>query len=428
MKYLFSYIFLFFSSTILYSQNNTGQNHIFGTTRDGNSTVSNAYLFLKNYPDFNCLSDSEGFFELRFPESLNNDTLVVSHLGFGKAEIAIKSIKNNPTMITLKSKIIVLDEITVKPEEDYLKNFFEKIVQNIPKNYPEKRHQMTGLFRKVSTNYEEFTHLVEAQVVMEDVGYKKDVKGAKIKVENYRESDDFSEIDSTFLLVLRAQENFHTFEEKNKAPSNPIIRLYEDNFIRKSYLEENPFNTNGYLNEFFGIEELPVYQRFLGYELVDNDTIYTIAYGTTDPPLGTTYIKVNSSDYAVVEFQVTRYMDPERELYEQFLMKYRKILGKYYPEKLAHKVLRFINRNVGSHQMDISTLWFDEVETENLKKLRSHEVLERDQRLPSNTFTYDQEFWKINKLTKEFPLDSAIIKSLEKNENLTNQFKRNGKD
>lgn len=428
MKYVFAFIISIFSSTLLFSQNKAGQNHISGTIRDGNSPVANAYLFLKNYPDFNCLSNSEGFFKLRFPESLKNDTLVVSHIGYTKAQIAIKSLKNNPTNITLQSKTIVLDEITVKPEEDYLKDFFQKIVQNIPKNYPEKRHQMRGLFRKLSTNYEEFTHLVEAQVVVEDVGYSKEVKGAKIKIEHYRESDDFSEIDSTFLLLLKAQKNSYAFEEKNKVPSNPIIRLYEDNFIRKVYLEESPFNSNGYLNEFFGIVELPIYQEFLGYELVDNDTIYTIAYGTTDPPLGTSYIKVNSSDYAVVEFQVTRYLDPERELYEQFLMKYRKIQDKYYPEKLVHKVLRFINRNVGSHQMDISTLWFDEIKTENFKKLKSREIIERDEILPSNSFPYEQEFWKINKLSKAFPLDSAILKSLERHKKLEDQFKENGKD
>ena len=48
MKYVFAFIISFFSSTLLFSQNNAGQNHISGTIRDGNSPVANAYLFLSS--------------------------------------------------------------------------------------------------------------------------------------------------------------------------------------------------------------------------------------------------------------------------------------------------------------------------------------------------------------------------------------------
>ncbi|EIM75790.1 hypothetical protein A3SI_12074 [Nitritalea halalkaliphila LW7] len=236
---------------------------------------------------------------------------------------------------------------------------------------------MTGLYRKVSTNYEEFTHLVEAQVLVEDVAYNKDVTGAKVKIQNFRASDDFAEIDSTYLLFLRKFRDSQPFTGYNVVPDNPIIQLYENNFIRKNYLESSPLNVKGYSDEFFGSIEKPVYQKFIGYEILDKDTIYTIAYGTTDPPIGTSYIKVNSRDFAVVEYQVTRYMDAERELYEQFLMKYKKFGEKYYPEKLVHKAIRFVNRNIGAHQMDIHTVWFDEVKTEKLKRIPFKEILKK---------------------------------------------------
>ncbi|MGY6744493.1 MAG: carboxypeptidase-like regulatory domain-containing protein [Cecembia sp.] len=428
MKHLFSFFFSVIFTTMLYAQSSPGINQVSGMVKDEVSAVPNVYIFLKNHPDFNSLTDSNGAFKLRFPALLKNDTIIVSHVGYLKVEIPLESLRESSNTINLKNRTIELKEITVRPEENLLGEFLQKVIQNIPKNYPEKRHQMTGLYRKVSTNYEEFNHLVEAQILVEDIAYNKDVKGAKIKIQNFRASDDFAEIDSTYLLFLRKFRDSEPFTGYNVVPDNPIIQLYENNFIRKNYLQSSPLNIKGYSDEFFGSIETPVYQEFIGYEILDKDTIYTIAYGTTDPPIGTSYIKVNNRDFAVVEYQVTRYMDAERELYEQFLMKYRKFGEKYYPDKLVHKVIRFVNRDIGAHQMDIHTVWFDEVKTEKLKRIPYKEILKRDRLLEPNHFKYEQDFWENNAWINSHALDTAIIRSLERYRSLEEQFKSNAKD
>ncbi|WP_218144156.1 carboxypeptidase-like regulatory domain-containing protein [Algoriphagus hitonicola] len=413
---------------MLFSQNFSEQNKISGIVRNDSSPVLNAYIFLKNYPDFNTLSDSEGRYTLLFPENLRNDTLVISHIGYEQIEVSLANLNRSPNTQILKERTIGLEEILVVPEDKALKEMLQKAVLKIPENYPSKRHQLNGLFRQVSTNYDEFTQLIEAKVKIEDVGYTKAIGSAKIKIEELRKSDDLAEKDSTYIMFLRKFQNSQQAENQNSVAENQPIQLYESNLIRKNYLERSPLNINGFMNEFFGIIERPVYQELMGFELVDQDTIYQIAYGSTDPPIGTSYIKINSRDFAIVEFQVTRYMDPERESYEQFFMKYKKVNQKYYPEKLIHKVIRFINRNIGSHQMDIQTFYFDEVQTGKLKKIRNWEKELRDSRIDLNPSVYDSVSWKNSQYLKNHPLDSAIIKSLERFRSLDEQFGSNGKN
>ncbi len=413
---------------IAFSQSAIVGNGVSGIVRDGTSQVQNVYIFLKNYPDFNCLSNVDGSFSVRFPEILRNDTIVISHVGYERIEVPIADFGKSNNAFNLKVKTIGLEEIEVEAEDFSLKEMLQKVILRIPDNYPTKRHQLSGLYRKISTNYDEFTGLIEAKVKVEDVGYNEDVKRAKVEISNLRSSDDFSEVDSSYILYLAKLRKAHFSENDNFQSDNQAIKLYESNILRKNYMEGTPLNKNGYLYEFFGIIEKPVYQEFVGFDIVEKDTIYTISYGTTDPPLGSTYIKINSSDFAVVEFQVTRYLDAERELYEQFIMKYKKNNDKYFPEILVHKVMRFINRDVGRHQMDVHTFYFDSVKTKGIKKIRNLNMENRRENIDLKSYEYDSSFWENFKLIEQYPLDSIIIKSLERFDSIEEQFKSNGKN
>lgn len=62
-------------------QSNSTPGQLSGSVLDeGNNPLPHVYFFLKNYPEFNGVSNSSGHFSLRFPEVLKEDTLVVNHL------------------------------------------------------------------------------------------------------------------------------------------------------------------------------------------------------------------------------------------------------------------------------------------------------------------------------------------------------------
>ena len=159
-----------------------------------------------------------------------------------------------------------------------------------------------------------------------------------------------------------------------------------------------------------GIPELPTYHKFMGEEIIGKDTIYQIAFSTKDPPNGSSYLKINSRNHAVVEYQIS-WLSGEYQTFAKF----REVDGVYYPEMIRNKELRLINRDVGTHQMDISTFWFDLPKTEDIKKIRAKDALDRDEEVESNDYELDSSFWKAYDLINKHPLDSAIIRSLEKN-------------
>lgn len=398
---------------------------ISGLVLDAKSSepLPHAYLFLKNYPEFNWIASGSGEFSLHFPEVLKNDTLAVSLLGYQPVQIPLSSLSRAGNRIKLNQTVIGLNEVIIKPDNS-LREMITKAIENIPANYPDKRHQLTGLYRKVSTDYEEFTHLVEAAVVVEDVGYGKDEIQSRIKVESLRQSDELAEVDSTLLATLRRLDEHIAKQVERTRAANPFVDAFEGNFVRWWFESEKKY----YESFFFGSAMFPMYQELVGYELEGRDTVYHIAYGSTDPPFGTSYIKINSRNHAIVEAQYTPYTSEDKKFYTQYFIKFREYEGKYYPEKVVRKMMRFINRDIGGHQMDIHTYWFDGVNTGKFKRIPYRDAQKRDQSLEPKSYRFDSDFWENYESIKSYPLDSAIIKSLERHRNLSGQFKNNGKD
>jgi len=385
--------------------------------------LPHAYLFLKSYPEFSWIASASGEFSLNFPEVLKDDVLVVSLLGYQRLEVPVSSLERTGNRIKLDQALIGLSEITVKPDNS-LREMIAKAIEKIPANYPDKRHQLTGFYRKVSTDYEEFTHLVEAAVVVEDVGYSKDEIQSRIKVESLRQSDELAEVDSALLVTLRRLDEHIASQVERARAANPFVDAFEDNFVRWWFETER----RHYESFFFGSAMFPMYQELVGYELHGNDTVYHIAYGSTDPPFGTSYIKINSRNHAIVEAQYTPYTSEDKKFYTQYFIKFKEFEGTYYPEKVVRKIMRFINRDIGGHQVDIHTYWFDEVKTGKFKRIPYRDAQKRDRVLEPKSYSFDADFWEKYGSIKNYALDSATIQSLEKNNRLEDQFKQNGKD
>lgn len=113
-----------------------------------------------------------------------SDTLVILAMGFERKEVALASIDLNLDTVyyNLDQQSIVLQEILIESPGFNLKDMVLQAVANIPNNYPAKRHQLQGLYRKVSTQGTRFTHLAEAVIVVEDNGYRTPSDLIKIKL------------------------------------------------------------------------------------------------------------------------------------------------------------------------------------------------------------------------------------------------------
>src|SRR5690606_15275350 len=109
------------------------------------------------------------------------------------------------------------------------------------------------------------------------------------------------------------------------APLNPVIAAYPSNYIRVAYNPITYFGKDG--SQFMGIPEMPVYHKLVGSELIASDTIYHIAFSYRDPPDGSSYLKINSRNHAIIEFQIS-IQNGEHQVFTKF----QEYGGHYYPE------------------------------------------------------------------------------------------------
>ena len=405
-----------------YPQSSTSPNQLSGIIVDGldEKPLVNAYIYVKNFPMFNTLSDGNGLFKFSIPQAIKTDTVVVSLLGYSKVQIPINQFDEFEKKIRLEPSLINLSEVIVTPEDHSLEEFLTKAIDKIEDNYPNKKHQLSGFYRKVSFNNENFTNLVEAAVTIQDVGYQNPTNKAKIRVDELRKGDDLEKVDSSWLFFQKKANENSIKNGLELRSINDLISTYNDNFIRIAFEPKTYFGKDG--GKFLGIPELPMYHALVGEEIIGKDTIYQISFSNQDPPSGKSYLKINTRNHAIVEYQINIFNGEF-----QVFAKFQEFEGRYYPEIIEIRTMRFLNWDIGNHNMDVHKFIFDSLKTDGIKKISKSNTQGRNNKLSEQEFPFNPNFWNTNDLIQKFPLDSAIIRSLERYKSLQEQFKGNGK-
>ncbi|MCG8309775.1 MAG: hypothetical protein MI975_20435 [Cytophagales bacterium] len=387
-----------------------------------NLPINNAVCFLKNNDHIGVVSDKNGSLVLSFPKTLIYDTLIVSSLAYERVSIPLSQIDTSKDLIkiSMKERTLLLDELIIEATGYDLKKLVLNSVANISKNYPDRAHQLKGLYRRVSTEKKQYKYLEEAVVLVEDHDYKNYQRPSKIKVNAYRQSKDWGKIDTLMVKVLnkireKAVKNFNL-------SNNSLHRLFESNYIRVFNKDGTHFNFNtlkGFIDDHYK------------FELVDiltpgRDTIYHVAFSEgpfPERPSGRTYLKINSSDLGIVEFQISSGFKGNNNLLHQVLVKFRKVDNRYYPYYIKTVQPRYINREIDDGEYDIEIYQFDEVKTKDFRKIRSKESINRLDMESHKSNSYDPGFWKDIDESGKYPvLDQGVKLSLEKNQSLEEQF------
>src|ERR1035437_2506742 len=115
------------------------------------------------------ISNADGAFELKIPESLRGDTIVFSCLGYIQQRIPISKIAVDNCIIYLQPTSIHLKEIkiTVINAEDII----SKILSKISLNYPRKPEIMTSFYREVLKQDDQYVDVAEAVMEIRKAPY-----------------------------------------------------------------------------------------------------------------------------------------------------------------------------------------------------------------------------------------------------------------
>lgn len=388
-----------------------------------NVPIHGADVFLKNNEHVGVLTDTAGFFHLRISGSLAYDTLVILAMGFERKEVPLSGIDMSRDTLEffIDQQSILLDEVLVESDRFDVAGLVLKAIARIPDNYPRKRHQLIGLYRKVSTDSKGYTHLQEASEIIEDGGYQNPPAFVRIRSDNFRETRDFGSVDSSYLVAI---DKMHlSISEQLNAPSNPINRLYARNFLRNYAKPEALLN----LRRFEKIVDDHYTFRLFDIDLSGSDTIYHIAFASSVVPpapvkvSGRNYMKINAHDLAIVEMQITLGFE-NQGLMSQDLIRFEKRNGKYYPACIKTILPRQINRDADDGEYDIRTLWITDVRTRDFERMRASDLDD-----PNDPQGHKRRgssgFWDTAALLHLHPLDEAIKNDLEARQALDEQFR-----
>lgn len=388
---------------------------------DEKQPVKNAVCFLKINDHIGVISSENGSFLLEFPRALLYDTLILSSLAFHKISIPLSKIDSrlDPIEITMKERTLVLDELVIEGKGDDIKKIVLNSIAKISSNYPKRTHQLKGHYRKVSTEKKQFTYLEEAVVLVEDHDYKDFQKPPKIDVIAYRKSKDWGKIDTLMVKVIdkigdKAVKDFNVSR-------NPLYQLFESNYIRNYDKDGTHFNFES-LKEFIDDR-----YKFAIVDIIysEKDTILHVAFDEgpfPKTPSGSSYLKINSKDLAIIEFQLSTGFKSDN-LLNQVLVKFRKIENCYYPYYIKTIKPRYINREIDDDEYDIEVYQFDEIKTKEFKKIKNRESIDRFDIMSHRQNIYDFEFWRSIENSNKYPLEEGIQISLEKHQSLDEQFK-----
>ena len=424
---------------------------------ENDEQIQYANIFYKNNQRIGTLSERDGKFVLRKIDNADNDTLVFSILGYETKYIPVSSIKDEVLNVELQFQAIQLDEVAIV-DHSYLKKLLIKAVENIPNNYPNQKHRLTGYFQEQSITQGEYSHFLESYLTVENEDYAKDLKllrnektgnkypwvDNKVWYHQIRKSNDTRYLPDRFEKWLGGSIHetlFNNFIYGKRLVSWSTNHTHQDLVYDIKHLESEKIQTED------SEQKTGVYQKLykIGEHYQGTDTLITIGLehsffaiggdeNKDDFSFDVKQLVINKSNYAI-ERIIDTISDKLKEKWNSTLannfykeIQFRQVNGKYYPSLIINKI--GVDYNLETRQ-EINTTRFlvQEIQTskDEFLKIKPSKKLKRGQRLVEKKYKYDPEFWKQYEIPKQMEASLALKADLSRQVPLEVQFKLNEK-
>jgi hypothetical protein len=415
-----------------------------GTVRSisDSGAIAYAHVYVKN-SNIGTYTNNHGQFEFFFPDSLANDTLVISHIGSVSRLLALASIeptKRDSLKIFLEENAISLAEIIISDNPDSIETILRKVRRHRRKNYPNQQHYLEGFYRELSMAGDTYTRLIEASVGITQGSYMNDNSRTMVHIRQLRKSEDYR----TYGKKERM------FEWTMKKISRTLFGIEFDNNIYEML-------DAGYPKWHGDDRNFPKKYDFEIIEAFENgtSTCYRIRFlPKPDNPANAKFffggeMVVNIDDFAVmdwkyvVNYSLTRQPPGQSlnfELQESTSriqhVVYSKLEGRYYPtlieiiEPSGNGTVMVDVPKVGTKhfQYDKVTLMVNKVATsrKEFDRIKKRDALDNEIDLYEADYRYDSTFWNNYNILLMDPLLKLAQEDLEKEKTLSDQFEEHG--
>ncbi|MFD2588275.1 carboxypeptidase-like regulatory domain-containing protein [Croceitalea marina] len=145
------------------------------------------------------ITNTEGNFLLKVPESLSSGTVLFSFIGYTTKKIALSDLKSDKNKISLKTSALQLSEVNINSPKD-AKELFKETLNKKGENYFEDPTLMTAFYRETIKKRKKNVSLSEAVVNIYKTPYSSDKKDA-VELYRARKSTDYSKLDTVALKL-----------------------------------------------------------------------------------------------------------------------------------------------------------------------------------------------------------------------------------
>jgi len=431
--------------------------------------IVSANIYIQN-TTLGTISNSDGKFVLVVPTQFQNDTLVVSSIGYKSFKIPISEFDNSED-IYLDTDIASLDEVLIVAETRPKtgNDIVLKAIKELSDNLPEQPYIQKGFLRHRERNRKEYKWLIESAITLYDSSYASGAKAnLKINVDENRKSYDLREVDSlyAYAVYLKYQKKNTDFKSKklnrDTIETASLIEAIKWNDKRINGLENifkgrlNLLRNSNVKESLFGEGVLDKHQFELDTILVDDGRkLYKIKISKSANFVGLNtkniynegyqangWLYVYWDTYAIkkIEYELVAASEVQKgrskslygtQINHKLVMTYTEYEGKMYPNYFYYETPKLVN--VGNRSSDrvkiddsdtrfyytVQEILFTEIIqdpdiiSEALKKDWSEDIF--------STRPYNNAFWKNYNVLLESEEEEKLIQDLSKRATLFKQ-------
>lgn len=357
---------------------------------------------------YGTISNNSGKFDFHVHGTLKGKILAISMLGYENFEIEISQI-NYSEIITLRLRKIpqILDEVTI---QDSLSgaDIVEIALNRLSTNYADKPYLLDGFYRDIKSVNNTYISLLESAIQVYDNNHEEPRNPFKLR-------------EKVGLLQVRKSLGYNHkyigyFDQGNLLEIlllNNNIRYYDfpETVIKKAYLRQ-------------------------GTSLLDNNEVYIIQSKNKGVKMK---IYVDVSSYAIVRLEYESDYDENilnvnehyKDYFNRFVklskaIEYKSYEGKYYLHYMTmYKRSQWYHKDSKTLDYDVELyqeLLINNIHPNTSKRVNSSLRMKK-YGLQYQDQPYDPKFWENYNVIKRTLLDEIIIKDLEREGNLEQQFK-----
>lgn len=418
------------------------------------------------------VSNVDGKFVLVVPREFQNDTLVISNIGFKSFRTAISDFDPSED-IFLEEDIASLDEVLLvadtRPKTG--NDIMLRVIEELPENLPEQAYLQKGFLRHKERNTNEYKWLIESAITLYDSSYGAGAKDhLRINVDEVRKSYDLRDVDSLFAYTayLKSFRRHSKLRARNlrrdTISTSSLVKAIKWNDERVNGLGNlfrgklNMVRNANVKNALFGDDLLNTHQFRLDTVLVENDQkVYKIEISKSKDFVGLNtkgiynegfeaqgWIYVDWRSFAIkkIEYELVAASENQKkrskslfgtQLNHKLVMTFMEYQDKYYPKYIYYETPKLVNAgDRSSDQVDkdgnptqdktkfyyntVQEIVFTEV-IQDREQIENALMSEWDEDIFSPR-PYNQSFWKNYNVLLESEEEEKLIYDLSKRASL----------